>query len=152
MDTQVSEHLKETPESEAKRKADFAEYLSRKGKPLELDGEIFEIGPNDTAAEAVEVWKEDSEMFEELFRAVLDHAPKFCELIADQWEARKMQDRIHEVDRLLQDYESLPDKDHKLVLSYVETGRVPEEDKAAFDELLRERGGAAPQPDRQLTD
>ncbi len=76
------------PQAEIKNQA-YAEYMSKKGQPLVLDGQTFDVHPSLTAAEEVEVWRDDSRILVELVNALLEKAPGFCEWIADQWEARK---------------------------------------------------------------
>jgi hypothetical protein len=136
MDTQVSEHPTETTDTNAEKRAAYAEYEAKKGKPLVLDGQIFEVSPNNTAAEAVTVWKESDEILMELIDAVLEQAPRFCEWIADQWEARKMKEAVS----FAHTVQALSPEDQAKVREMIETGQVPAEDKEAFAEYRRERG------------
>jgi len=78
------------------KKDDFAEYQSKKGVALELDGKKFPVHANLTAREQVEVWQDDSRILQELIDAVLEKAPGFCTWIAEEFEARELRKQAQE--------------------------------------------------------
>jgi hypothetical protein len=94
----ATENGANTADIDGAKKAEFAKYWSKKGVALKIDGVKFEIDPNLTAAEEVDMWRDDSRILNELVNAVLMYAPGFAEWISGEWRCTELEMQAEEAE------------------------------------------------------
>jgi len=72
--------------------------MDEQPKTLQIDDFEFTAYPGCSIGEQINVWRDDSRILQQAINALLDHAPEFCQWLANEYQAREQDMKAEEAE------------------------------------------------------